>query len=434
MIFFFFYFYDIHTEPIIQKAFDMVCGKKLKHDGYCDMSEYISAKLNKNEIYQLLSESHSPFLELYDNSYPTENTAYEMWRDFVNRNKSEKPDLFDNNNSADIPLSYVEAKAIINWVYRAYKTKEKREEQTKELFSYITETYSVFELDFINQIIFIRSRVDINIVQTVEDYIKNINLIQEEDTTVFYRGHSNVNYILQPSIMRSSAWICHEHDMHNEIIIECPEDFENCSSHLDYLVLMQHYGMPTRLLDVTKNPLVALYFACVGDDARNGEIIILCAPKDKIKYPRSDTVSVLSSLSLLDSSTKESLLSWINGNNSADAIDAKNKLLHEIQNEKPAFEDKITGTDIGDCFFVLAAKKNSRIANQDGAFIICGLLDDTGTSINKYRYSENAKIQIFVIDQKCKKDILSKLNKLSINKARLFPEIEDVSLYIKSKY
>ena len=42
MIFFFFYFYDIHTEPIIQKAFDMVCDKKLKHDGYCDMSEYIS--------------------------------------------------------------------------------------------------------------------------------------------------------------------------------------------------------------------------------------------------------------------------------------------------------------------------------------------------------------------------------------------------------
>ena len=110
------------------------------------------------------------------------------------------------------------------------------------------------------------------------------------------------------------------------------------------------------------------------------------------------------------------------------------KLLHEIQNEKPAFEDKISATVVGDCFFVLAAKKNSRIANQDGAFIICGLLDDTGSSINKYRYSESGKIQIFVIDQKCKKDILSKLNKLSINKARLFPDVEDVSLYIKSKY
>ncbi len=206
MIFFFFYFYDIHTEPIIQKAFDMVCGKKLKHDGYCDMSEYISAKLNKNEIYQSLSESNSPFLELYDNSYPTENTAYEMWRDFVNRNKSENPDLFNNNNFADIPLSYVESKAIINWVYRAYKNKEKREEQTKELFSYITETYSVFEIDFINQIIFIRSRVDINIVQTVEDYIKNkyifitivINLCYNcigrfiKITSGFFKGIENV--------------------------------------------------------------------------------------------------------------------------------------------------------------------------------------------------------------------------------------------------
>lgn len=435
MIFFFFFFLD-YIDPIIKKAFDMVCGKKLRHDGYWDMSKYVPgpARFTKDEIRQSLSSIDSPFFELYDKALPAdEKAACTVWEDFANRIKSEDT-VFNSTNYEDITLSYAESKAIIRWVYHAYKTAENCKEQTKKVLCSIDERYES-DLDFMDRIVFLRSRVDIHFVHDVEGYIRDIPSIREEDATIFYRGHSDVNYILQPSIMRSDKWICHEHDMNNEIMIECPDDFKDCASHLDYLVLMQHYGLPTRLLDVTKNPLVALYFACIGEENQNGEIIVLRAPKNKIKYPRSDTVSVLSSLSLLDLSTKKSLRNWANSkSNFEDAKKAQDKLLHEIQNEKPAFENKISEGVIRDCFFVLATKKNSRIANQDGAFIICGLLDDTGEAINKYRYSEDGKIQIYVVEQREKKKILDILNKLSINKARLFPEIEDVSLYIKSKY
>ena len=43
---------------------------------------------------------------------------------------------------------------------------------------------------------------------------------------------------------------------------------------LEWLCLMQHYGCPTRLLDFTKNPLIALFFASDPGHNVDGEVII----------------------------------------------------------------------------------------------------------------------------------------------------------------
>lgn len=71
---------------------------------------------------------------------------------------------------------------------------------------------------------------------------------------------------------------------------------------------------------------------------------------------------------------------------------------------------------------------------QDGAFIICGLFDRKKNPINRYRLKRENKIQIFIVKSRAKKGIMKQLNKLSINKAGLFPEIEDVAEYIKDKF
>lgn len=320
-------------------------------------------------------------------------------------------------------------------MYKAYSTAEERKEQTKSILRQISEIFELKELDFADCIIYIKSEVEVNPITSFDRFCRAIQAVESPKRTFYYRGHSDVNYLLIPSVMRKKKWLDHEGDMYNELIIECPEEFVHCPTHLDKLVHMQHYGLPTRLLDITRNPLVALYFACVTNPGKNGEVIIFSVEQEEVKYPGSDTATVLASIPLFNKKYKEYLADW-----AADITVDQNtfnqnavRLLHEIKLEKPAFRNEIVKEDILNYFFVQSEKRNKRIIKQDGAFIICGLFDNDKNPINKHRYAENKKIQIFIVAASKKKAILQMLDKFSINKASLFPEISDVTSYISNR-
>lgn len=122
-------------------------------------------------------------------------------------------------------------------------------------------------------------------VHSVSDFIEKIAPILEEcnGSEIFYRGHADISWKLQPSIFRKSNkeekedqsdGIGKEHLLFRDMVAHTPQSFSGCKSALDYLVQMQHYELPTRLLDVSTNPLVALYFACqpTKDDALAGAL------------------------------------------------------------------------------------------------------------------------------------------------------------------
>lgn len=136
-------------------------------------------------------------------------------------------------------------------------------------------------------------------INSVSDLINALNTLAEpkEGYTRFFRGHSNEIYELKPSIYRKESYIANEENIIRDAIVNCPNEFPEKESLFSSLVTLQHYGYPTRLLDLTNNALVALYFA-VCNEENNGEIIILDIPNEYIKYFDSDTVSILSAISL----------------------------------------------------------------------------------------------------------------------------------------
>lgn len=89
--------------------------------------------------------------------------------------------------------------------------------------------------------------------------------------------------------------------MFYDFVSRFPKQFSSCKNTFEHLVMMQHYGFPTRLLDVTSNPLVALYFSCVDrhghmNPSEDGVVTIYDIPDEQIKNYNSDTVTILSNL------------------------------------------------------------------------------------------------------------------------------------------
>jgi hypothetical protein len=274
---------------------------------------------------------------------------------------------------------------------------------------------------------------DVITIKQLSTFIAQVAGIEKKpEHTLFFRGHADTEYVALPTIFRTipnnelgEKYIDKEDLLFHNMIMQCPDEFINCVSAFDHLVKMQHYGLPTRLLDITSNPLVALYFACcsqagTGTTGKNGEIIVYQIPDKQIKFYSSDTVSVVSNLAKVSGE--------FNINNVSD----RKRYLHTIKAEKPYFEDLIVEDHLHRVICVKPKLDNRRIIKQSGAFLLFGMgvTKNTHTRIPDEFRSES--IDRIEIPKASKKKVIEELASIAISEATLFPEIDNVARFLKA--
>ncbi|MGA2903433.1 MAG: FRG domain-containing protein [Candidatus Korobacteraceae bacterium] len=106
----------------------------------------------------------------------------------------------------------------------------------------------------------------------ISDVIAGVQELFGVGAEIWFRGQPAYGYSLVPSLFRQkSGSQFDETHMYREFIRRHPAG-GNRKTVPEWLALMQHYRVPTRLLDWTTNLLVALYFCCTADPDQDGAI------------------------------------------------------------------------------------------------------------------------------------------------------------------
>ena len=194
--------------------------------------------------------------------------------------------------------------------------------------------------------------------------------------------------------------------------------------YLEWLVYAQHFGVPTRLLDFTHNPLVALYFACSKEEEDDGTVWIF----NLINY-RNFHSKLLKNEANVNKNT------------------TRNELIYEIISELKNGTLNCSKFPIQFIPYYL----DERMSTQASSFLLWGQderpFEDmiekenyinissakNGVSIEYEGKSEEFILKILIPHEK-KKTILEELDLLGVNPKSIFPGLDGIGKYIENYY
>ncbi|HEV7331846.1 MAG TPA: FRG domain-containing protein [Flavisolibacter sp.] len=230
-----------------------------------------------------------------------------------------------------------------------------------------------------------------------------------------FRGQANAAWVLNNAIERTD-FIHQGNSVEAQFVAEFQRGARNyltkdqIPEHLiEWLALMQHHGAPTRLLDLTKSPFIAAYFAFEFAPAKEEQhVAVWCLNVEHLKN---------AALDILSQEFGEAL-----------------KETQNLINEK-LFEVLFYQNNKHLVFPVEPFRMNRRYSLQQSIFL------STGTSgapfMEQLLFLQNTMSKAIVkleIPSCDKKVALRELLKMNLHRASLFPDLDGYALSMKLRY
>ena len=278
-------------------------------------------------------------------------------------------------------------------------------------------------------------------IDSVSSLISEVKALRESadgtSTELYFRGQEVEFWDVEPSIFRNDM-LSIEHILMQIPLQKIPMEFKEFNTMFDIMTKYQHYGMCTRLLDLTTNPLVALYFACQihgkmeyikenEKTKKEPDGIIYFTNSFYPSKPTDKEVEIVSSLAKYDLSKENTIIEIFEKLRQNQIID-KDTEMRWLQDE---FFDEFVKI-IQNNYMVIPIYTNERLRKQSGVFLLATMfsilhgsdIKDSVIIKSKRNLRSEFSEKFFYIRGENKETILKELDLYNINEATLFPELE----------
>lgn len=253
-----------------------------------------------------------------------------------------------------------------------------------------------------------------NKIKDSEDLIHSLNNLPNN---FIFRGHADSSWKLESTLERviGKKWStdqARDFEDYSLNLFKSKYHIYNGSEHepkskLAWLSIMQHYGVPTRLIDFTESPYVALYFAL---EAYNPLL------KNDLAVYAIDYNSImdesLAYISRRDSSFKK---------NRRDIIGKQDEL----------FDDVVDRFSYEVVWITEPLELNARIDRQAGTFLISGDKEKRIENLLSCEMYKNVQMIKFIIPSDMYQNIYALLRKMNINAKTIYGDLSGLAKSIK---
>lgn len=249
------------------------------------------------------------------------------------------------------------------------------------------------------------------------EFMAVIEEFQEAHEASWYRGVGDTSHGLSPSIFRHPKK--KKIEKIQEVEVELSTVFEQRSppfvsqsfdGEWEQMFFMQHYGIPTRLLDWTESPFIALYFA------------LSSCERTAAGKPKSDAA-----FWMLDPAE------WNRG--ALRDISYDGGILNPNREQIKSYSPKVDLAERKNLPVMIYGTHNSpRIVAQRGMFALFGKsVEPMEVNYENNDFGEGV-LQKVIIPKECRDDLASSLFRKGVSDSTIYPDLHGLSLELKRSF